>query len=264
MVTDEQSLDGGNISQVVRIGDTVHRQVAHWSQAVHGLLRHLESQGFDAAPRFLGIDQSGREILSYLPGEVGAYPLPPYMWSDTTLVEAGRMLRRLHDATIGYAPPDASWQFVYPDVSRHEVICHNDIAPYNAVFVNGRLRAFIDFDTAGPGPRSWDVAYAAYTFVPLAGFTPQSDGSTIPYQVGHAEERLRRVRLLCEAYGLPTAGLIETVERRIEAMCALLANRAAAGDAPYVRMVEEGHLEHYRRETSFIRIHGRDWQPGPD
>jgi hypothetical protein len=263
MEPEEQLLDGGNISQVVRTGDTVHRQVAQWSPAVHGLLRHLERQGFNGAPRFLGIDASGREILSYIPGEVGSYPLPPYMWSDSALIDAGRMLRRLHDATVTYAPPDASWQFVYPDTSLHEVICHNDIAPYNAVFNDGHLQAFIDFDTAGPGPRIWDVAYAAYTFVPLATFTPLPDGTTIPYQVGHAAERLCRVRLLCDAYGLHFPGLIETAERRLESMCAYMVDRAAAGDAVHVRLVDEGHLELYRREPAFIRQHGRDWQPEP-
>jgi Ser/Thr protein kinase RdoA (MazF antagonist) len=261
MATDEQPLDGGNISQVVRIGDTVHRQVNHWSHAVHGLLRHLERQGFDGSPRFIGIDERGREILTYIPGEVGAYPLPPYMWSDATLTDAGRMLRRLHDATVTYAPPNAPWQFVYPEPSLHEVICHNDIAPYNAVFVDGRLHAFIDFDNAGPGPRIWDVAYAAYTFVPLAGFTPLPDGSTTPYLPTHAAERLRRVRLFCEAYGSLFPSLIETVERRLESMCELMVDRAAAGDAAYVRLTDEGHLEHYRQEIAFVRQHGLDWQP---
>jgi hypothetical protein len=261
MATDEQPLDGGNVSQVVRIGNTAHRQVNFWSRTVHGLLRHLERQGFDGAPRFLGFDECGREILSYIPGEVGSYPLPPYMWSDSTLIDAGRMLRRLHDATMTYAPSEARWQFVYPDASLHEVICHNDVAPYNAVFVDGHLQALIDFDTAGPGPRVWDVAYAAYTFVPLANFTPLSDGTTVPYDSTHASERLRRLRLLCDAYGLHFPGLIETVERRLESMCVLLADRAAAGDAAYVRLVDEGHLGHYRTETAFVRKYGHDWQP---
>ena len=52
------------------------------------------------------------------------------------------------------------------------MICHNDVAPYNTVFVDGRPRALIDFDTAGPGPRVWDIAYAAYTFVPLGASSP--------------------------------------------------------------------------------------------
>src|SRR5579884_1088965 len=156
----ERPLAGGNLSTVVRVGETVRRGPRPGSAAVHGLFRLLEAREFDGAPRFLGIDERGREILSFIPGEVGAYPLPAYMWSDLALTDIARLLRRYHDATAGYTPPPgATWQFVYPDASRHEVICHNDVAPYNAVFMDGRPRALIDFDEAGPGPRSWDIAY---------------------------------------------------------------------------------------------------------
>lgn len=231
---------------------------------MHGLLRHLEARGFDGAPRFLGVDDQGREMLTYVAGEVGAYPLPAFMWSDEALTGAARMLRRLHDASLGHvAPEGAAWQFTYPDTNRHEVICHNDVAPYNTVFVDGRPRALIDFDTAGPGPRVWDVAYAAYTFVPLASFAPGADGSTAPYAPArHAEERARRLSLLRDAYGLPMDDLLPTVGRRLEAVCEVLVARSAAGDEAYQRLVAEGHLDYYRREVAFVRRHASEWQPG--
>src|SRR5579871_1663987 len=116
MQNKEIPLSGGNVTPVVRINETVRRAVGPWSPAVHDLLRHLEARGFDAAPRVLGIDEQGREILTYIPGEVGRYPLPSYMWTDDTLVAAARLLRRYHDATIDYVPPPgAIWQIVYPD-----------------------------------------------------------------------------------------------------------------------------------------------------
>jgi hypothetical protein len=260
---EEALLAGGNLSTVVRVGDTVRRPLQPWSEAVQGLLRHLEAMGFAGAPRFLGIDDQRREILSFIAGEVGAYPLPAYMWSDEVLTGAAQLLRRLHDATRGYAaPPGAVWQFAYPDPARHEVICHNDVAPYNMVFVAGRPRALIDFDTAGPGPRIWDLAYAAYTFVPLASFAPRPDGSTVPYEASqHAGERARRLRLLQDAYGLPMDDLLPTVERRLEAVCEMMVERAAAGDEAYRRLVAEGHLDHYRQEVAFIRRHASEWPP---
>jgi hypothetical protein len=258
---EETPLGGGNLSTVVRVGDTVRRPLRPWSAAVHGLLRHLAARGFDGAPRFLGVDDRGREILTFIAGEVGAYPLPTYMWSDEALAGAARLLRRLHDATLGYVAPDgAVWQFAYPDPARHEVICHNDVAPYNMVFVDGRPHALIDFDTAGPCPRIWDLAYAAYTFVPLASFVPLADGRTVPYESQHAGERARRLWLLQDAYGLPTDGLLPTVGLRLDAVCDLLLARAAAGDEAYRRLITEGHLDHYRREVAFVRRHAAEWQ----
>src|SRR4051794_9665807 len=260
----EIPLAGGNLSTVVRVGDTVRRLLQPWSAAVQGLLRHLEAQGFDGAPRFLGIDDRGREILSFIEGEVGAYPLPPYMWADDVLVEMMRLLRQLHDATAGYvAQAGAMWQFIYPDPTHHDVICHNDVAPYNTVFVGRRPRALIDFVTAGPGPRVWDVAYAAYTVVPLASFAPLLDGSVVPYDPAlHATERARRLRVLKAAYGLPMDDLLPTVVRRVEAVCALLIERSEAGDRAYQRLVAEGHLDHYRREVDFIHHHASEWDAG--
>jgi hypothetical protein len=49
------------------------------------------------------------------------------------------------------------------------VMCHNDFAPYNCVFDGANAAGTIDFDTAGPGPRYRDLAYALYRFAPLAG-----------------------------------------------------------------------------------------------
>jgi aminoglycoside phosphotransferase (APT) family kinase protein len=60
------------------------------------------------------------------------------------------------------------WLNEYPDPERHEVICHNDFAPYNFVYSAGIPYAVIDFDLAGPGPRLKDLAYALYWMVPLS------------------------------------------------------------------------------------------------
>jgi len=140
------------------------------------------------------------------------------------------------------------------------VICHNDVAPYNTVFVDDRPRALIDFDTAGPGPRIWDVAYVAYTFVPLASFVPLAGGRVVPYEPAqHAEDRTRRLRLLADAYGLPMDDLLPTVTRRLEAVCDFLMARADAGDDAYRRLITEGHLDHYRQEVAFVLRYAAEW-----
>lgn len=264
--SNEERLTGGNVNELVRIGDTVRRPTGYWSPNVHLLLQHLEQRQFAGAPRFFGVDEEGREIVSFLPGEVAGndYPeLRPYMWSDGVLVEAARLLRRYHDATLGFIPrAEGQWQHIYAGTEAHEVICHNDAALYNMVFQNERPVALIDFDTAGPGPRMWDIAYSLYTCAPLAGFAPDyATVSTVAYEAGlHGADRGRRISLFFEAYGLPVPQDLQSwIIRRLQAMCDTLRNGAAEGHPAFVAMVEEGHLAHYEREIQFVTGHYEEW-----
>jgi len=165
-MVDEVPFVGGNLSASVRTGDTVRRRAGPWTPAVQALLGHLQRVGFESAPQPLGTDDLGREVLSFIPGDVHVgWPDPMPSWTyedDTTLVAAAQLLRRYHDALQGFTPPaQPHWRVVAP--GRHEVICHNDWAPYNAVF-DGRVPvAVLDWDMAGPGSRAWDVARSAFT-----------------------------------------------------------------------------------------------------
>lgn len=157
----------GGINRVVRIGATIRRPVGPWSAAVHELLGHLENAGFTGAPRFLGLDEEGREILSALPGHT---PWPPNAeLVDIRLLQStSTLLRRYHDVVAGWSPTGMAWQRPPLDIGEPEVICHNDTAPWNVICDNGIATALVDWDTAAPGPQMWDLAYLAYTFAPLA------------------------------------------------------------------------------------------------
>jgi len=263
---DEEVLKGGNVNHVVRVSNTVRRPTGYWSHRVHELLTHLEKQGFEGAPRFLGIDDSGREILSFIQGEVPGddYPeLQPYMWSDKALIGAARLLRRYHDSTQGFTPSaDGRWQLDNFEAGEHEVICHNDAALYNVVFQNGSPAALIDFDMAGPGPRMWDIAYSIYTSVPLASFAPDySSGTTVAYQTElHAADRRRRIHMFMESYGVPISNdLQKWITRRLTTLCDTLKRGAAEGNLAFQRMIDEGHLAHYEKEIEFVSDHFDEW-----
>ncbi|WP_150266105.1 aminoglycoside phosphotransferase family protein [Paenibacillus tepidiphilus] len=265
-MTQEEVLTGGNVNYIVRKDKTVLRPTGYWSQSVHELLEHLEKQGFEGAPRFLGIDDANREILTFIPGEVpgNAYPeLEAYMWSDETLAGLARLLRRFHDATEGSAlMTKGKWQLSYGDERQHEVICHNDAALYNVVFQKGSPVALIDLDMAGPGPRMWDIAYSLYTSVPLASFSPDPiSGKTVAYRTDlHATERRRRIHLFFEAYGITVPKeLRQWIIQRLTAMCDTLRNGAAEGNPAFQKMVDEGHLAHYEREICFTAEYFNDW-----
>lgn len=259
----EEILNGGNINQVVRVGGTVRRD-AKPNPYVYDLLKHLENQGYAHSPRYLGRDEQGREILTYLEGDVpgNRYPeIEAYMWSDDVLIELAKLLRSYHEATLGFTSSVESMNG-YPDQALHEVVCHNDAALYNVVFQHNRPAGIIDFDMAGPGPRLWDIAYTLYTSVPLASFAPgEADREVIPYeQERHAASRKRRIERFFQSYGMNVPGdLKDWVISRIQAMCTTLSDRAASGDPAFLKLVEEGHLAHYEKEIRFLEEHFEDW-----
>jgi len=272
----EERLTGGNVNEVVRIGNAVHRSTSG-NKHVHGLLRYLEAQGFAGAPRYLGIDSDGRERLSFLPGDVpgNAYPdCDPLIWTDEALVHTARLMRAFHDASRGYLveAKASGWRNPYLEPDPDDVICHQDAAPYNLVYRDGLPVALIDFDNAAPGPALWDIAYTLYTTVPLSAFEPETGKpSTLAYdRKTHAANRKRRILLFLQAYGLIMTSdgnsghvSVKTLEswilKRLDVLCRTLVDGAAQGNTSYQRMIDEGHVTHYQREMAFLREHCRDW-----
>jgi len=221
---------GGNLNDAVRIGDRVHRRTGPWTPATHALLRFLEKHKFPA-PHVRGIDDKGREILDFIPGEVhsGSFEaLPARVWADEHLIAAARLLRRYHDVVETFEPPaDARWRLVAP--TRSEVICHNDWSPWNALFRDGRFRLVIDWDLAGPGTRDWDIANAAYCWTPLA------------YDQGRSpkiEEQARRLRLFLDSYGLDDrTGVLPTLRLRLLHVARFIREQAEQGDPGMRRLL---------------------------
>ncbi|MFF9585454.1 phosphotransferase [Streptomyces achromogenes] len=147
----ESPLPGGFVNAVVRVGDTVRRPVSARTRFVGDLLRLFEARGWSGAPRYFGVDDEGREVLSYLVGHVAWEPRQPAaVSSDESLVTVARLVREFHDLTAGT-----------PLAGDQEVVCHNDLSPKNTVYRldGGELRpaAFIDWDLAAPGTRIHDI-----------------------------------------------------------------------------------------------------------
>ena len=76
-------------------------------------------------------------------------------------------LRRFHEAVLDLDPgADAVWR-EGGTWRTGLVIGHNDAAPYNAVWSDDGLVGFVDWDMAGPLARESDVAWMAFSWVPL-------------------------------------------------------------------------------------------------
>ena len=224
----EDVLAGGNSTVVVRRGDTVRRTAGPWTPTVQAFLRHLRAHGIAEVPEPLGTDGQGREVLSYLPGEVANYPLPLWVWDESVLRGAGELLRRVHDASVGFlaagdAPAPPLWQSAPHEPA--EVVCHNDVAPYNLTFRDGAVVGLIDFDTASPGPRVRDLAYLGYRLAPFVTDAAGEDGSGV---VGRLDP-LARLDVLVEAYGVPYSrrDVLAAMASKLDELAAYTDGRAA-------------------------------------
>jgi prepilin-type processing-associated H-X9-DG protein len=123
-----------------------------------------------------------------------------------------------------------------------EVICHNDVAPYNMTFIDGHVAGLFDFDTAAPGPRIWDLAYLAYRLVPFTGDANPANSAE--------ENRLHRLDRLIHAYGEPysRAAVLQAVAERLDDIARYTDRRASETGRP-------DFLEHaamYRRDRERI------------
>ncbi|MBW3587877.1 MAG: phosphotransferase [Actinobacteria bacterium] len=247
----EEQLTGGNIAPVFRVGDTVRRQTRPWSEAVHALLLHLEKVGYEASPRFLGIDEKGREILTFIEGDVPSYErdVPEFVWTEENIKEVARLMRNFHDAVRSFEPPEnARWRFPKPSLPGF-IVCHNDIAPYNTVYGNEKPEAFIDWDFAGPETPEYDVVYALWRFVPTC-----ADERAVELAVPDPARRLERIPLFLDAYGdLDKSGIVDTIIRRqmdsIEGIRAL----ASQGNPASLRFVANGIDMKMIGDMEFVR-----------
>ncbi len=244
---EQEILTGGGINEVVRIGATVRRPTGPWSPLVHGLLGYVREHGFTAAPAVHGVTGGGFEILDFLPGEVSNYPVTPAAATLEALVSAAELLRALHDSTVGYAT-GVTEGWMLPPRSPAEVICHGDYAPHNCVLDGDKVVGVIDFDTAHPGPRLWDIGYAVYRWAPTTA-PANADG------FGTAEEQARRARIFCDRYGLDAAGragLVDTVVARLHALVAHMRAEAANGNQTFAGHLADGHHLQYLADAAYV------------
>lgn len=211
-MADEERLEGGWASDVRRRGDVVLRDAGPHSRTVIRLLRHLDDQGFDAAPVPVGdgFADDGREVLTYIEGESPQ----PAVWNDEAAHRVGELVAALHDAAAGFDPgPDAVWApwFARDLPGRRPVIGHGDLGPWNILAREGRPVAFIDWDTAGPVDALWELAEVCWLNSQL-----HDDDVGAAQSLPSPAERAAQCRLILDGYGLPRADRDGFVDMMIE------------------------------------------------
>jgi tRNA A-37 threonylcarbamoyl transferase component Bud32 len=244
-VDDEQLLSGGNASgAVVRIGHTVRKR---WTDATPSVLEFMtvvREAGIDA-PAVLGQDEQGRQVTEFVPGKlaIDAAPL-----THSELRRVGAMVRAIHDASETYTPSGgAVWSTAIPSPGT-ELICHNDLAPWNLIM--GDRWVFIDWDAAAPSTRLWDIAYSAQAFT-------LSNTDQAP------EDAARNLVAFVNGYGADhdlRAELPKAMHRRAAAMLELLKSSHDTGREPWASMYSDGHGDHWCAATDYAKRHQGVWK----
>ena len=223
---------------------TVRKPVTRATPTVHRFLDHLRIAGYDRFPHALGVDEQGRQVLEYIPGPVvhrAGHHLP------VDLYRVGDLIRGFHDAASSFTKPtDAVWEPLTAS-SEHEIICHNDLAPWNLVLGDKRW-VFIDWDNAAPGSRLWDLAWSAISFHPVE---VRSDLAITA----------RAIRAIGSGYGLQLSDygpLIELMADRAQAASEHLLNGVRNHDPVALRLIAAKHDEYWGPVSEHIRRKSRE------
>jgi hypothetical protein len=238
----EFPLLGGAVSGVVRIGDTVHRRPGTRAGFVHELLGFFQRAGWPGAPRFLGFDARGRAVVSFIEGHVAwRADARARVTGEASVVQVAELVREFHDLTAGS-----------PLAGAQEVVCHNDLAPKNTVYLGDssgagdaglRPAAFIDWDLAAPGRRIHDVAHVCWQYL---GLGPGAE-------TGSAA---RGIQLICDAYRLDGRGEIIDVIMWWQDRCWRgIEAGADAGDPAMIRLRDQGAVRKVRADRGWMGRH---------
>jgi thiamine kinase-like enzyme len=165
-----------------------------------------------------GFDEKGREVLTYVEGEV----IHPGPWSDAAMSKLGMMMRWLHDATASFRVPDnAIWRpWFGREIGEPDIIGHCDAAPWNIIARNGEPFGLVDWEVAGPVNRLTEIAMVAWNNAQL-----YDDDVAALVGLPDAATRMRQIRLFTDAYGLPAPERHQLAYRIIE-----FAAQSAAND----------------------------------
>ena len=224
------------------------RPTGPWTPAVHALLRHLEERGFSGAPRVLGIDESEREILTYLHGEAALRPWPEALVEESGIAQVGKLLRAYHEAVATYAPStEAVWRDPNAQWREGRIVRHGDLAPWNMIWKDGALVGFIDWDFAEPGETLDDLAQVAWYTVPLRS-RELCKSAGIYSEV----EQRSRLKTLCDSYGArPEAVLFRLLEFQ-ENECERIRTLGEAGLSPWREFLERGDVERIQEDRTWL------------
>jgi len=163
-------------------------------------------------------------MLTFIEGEAALPPLSAAILSDNALVSVAELVRRYHRAVQSFDPSGFTWPRKVPAAFCTGLVSHNDIHPPNVVFRDGRAIALIDFDLAGPGSVTWDLAAAVRTWAPLL-----ADQDITDSRQGRTIERFRIFLQACELTRAQRREVAEAVVANHDWTYEIVTDAVAAG-----------------------------------
>lgn len=241
---EEVHLAGGNATDgVVRVSSTVRKPWTAATPKVLAYMKAVRNAGVDV-PAVYEQDSQGRQVTEFVPGRLAMDSGP---LSLAELSRVGHLVRAIHDASAANEPDFGSTWITHIPAPGADLICHNDLAPWNLLI--GDRWVFIDWDAAAPSTRLWDLAYAAQSFT-------LNDASTDPHMAAQA------LAAFIDGYDADEelrAALPSTMWQRTTAMHELLKNSHARGIEPWGTMFTTGHGDHWNTVTQFVRNNESLW-----
>lgn len=243
-------LDGGRVGKIKKQDDCVIRPANPWTLAVQSFLQFLWDKGFDNIPKPYGLTEDGKEMVSYVDGDVYHDDLWRIFQSEEVLIDVAKLLRRFHNAGKEYMTNltgDEPWML--QKRQPQEVMCHGDFAPYNITFVDGKVSGIIDFDTLHPGPALWDIAYAVYRWIPFV--SPEN-----PDYCYDLPKQIERLKLFADSYGMDNdsrKALLAMMIKRITALVDYMKEQESLGNEDVIQNIKDGHMDLYLQDIAYLQ-----------
>lgn len=217
--------------------ETVTRPAGAHTLTVHSFLRHLRAKGLDCVPQPVSLD-GATETLRFIVGESGGDGWK-HQHDEQGLRSAARLLRRIHDASADWVPPDGA-VFAAPVAGGGDVFVNGDPGPWNFVWREGEAVALIDWDFLHRAPRLSDVAYALSCFAP----TRDDEAALGWHHFPEVPDRRARIEAFLDAYRMPADfDVAAAIVQRIRYTNEHIRFLAAQGQEPQKTWVAEGGVE---------------------
>ena len=244
---EEVLLGGLETGRVLKVGQTVRRAAGPWTPTIQALLAHLHIKGFPA-PQPLGLDEQGREVVSFLEGRASNWPWPAALLDVSGAKQVGALLRRYHAAARDFVPPSpALWRHGPQALAAGEVVLHGDFGPHNLIWSDTDVTGVIDFELARPGDPLEDAGFAVIRAAQL-----RPNAMTRPVGFETPPDRAARLDAFSQGFGAARGTLVAAALRAQAGEIERIVRLGGAGVEPWASFQRRGLEAQARAELDWL------------